>query len=425
MENSKDFKYIKGRYCCGEPAHIYFYSDVDYWSVEDFIYEFKYLMNYVEPSEINIHINSGGGNCVDGISVFSLIQDCKIPTKTINDGIAASMASVIWSAGDEQYMRDYAILMIHNPFAESKADDPKTKQVVEAFKKQLSVIYQKRFGLDEETVKDIMDGKEGEDGTFMSATEAVEKGFVSQSHIIETPQAVKDQIAAVLKGVSDPVTVTAKIGAIASVFNQSTTKKSNNNQSVLSTQNSKTMNEEIKVVAAILGLTGEMATQEKVSASIKELLGIKSKFEGMQTELAQVKNDLATTQTKLAGSETAVKNLTKNLDEAKASLKVYQDAEEAAKTARIEALVDEAIKACKISKESKDAWVNMAKADFDTAKTALDSIPAREDISATIAGNKENQENAGKAPQTPMEKEIQAKVKAVVGENFQFAEPQF
>ena len=425
MNNSKDFKYIKGKYCCGEPAHIYFYSDVDSWSVEDFIYEFKYLMNYVDPSEINIHINSNGGNCVDGISVFSLIQDCKIPTKTINDGIAASMASVIWSAGDEQYMRDYAILMIHNPFVESKSADPKTKQVVEAFKKQLSVIYQKRFKLDEETVKEIMDGKEGEDGTFMSAPEAVEKGFVSQSHIIETPQAIKDKIAAVLECVSDPVTVTAKIGAIASVFTQSATKKSNNNQSVLSTQNSKTMNEEIKVVAAILGLTGEMATQEKVSASIKELLGIKNKFDGVQAELAQVKNDLATTQTKLAGSETAVKNLTKNLDEAKASLKVYQDAEAAAQTARIEELVDGAINACKISKESKDAWVNMARADFDTAKSALDSIPAREDISAQIAVNEENQNNAGKAPLTPMEKEVQAKVKSVVGETFKYLEPQF
>ena len=256
----------------------------------------------------------------------------------------------------------------------------------------------------------------------MSASEAVEKGFVSQSHIIETPQAIKDKIAAVLECVSDPVTVTAKIGAIASVFTQSATKKSNNNQSVLSTQNSKTMNEEIKVVAAILGLTGEMATQEKVSASIKELLGIKNKFDGMQAELAHVKNDLATTQTKLAGSETAVKNLTKNLDEAKASLKVYQDAEAAAQTARIEELVDGAINACKISKESKDAWVNMARADFDTAKSALDSIPAREDISAQIAVNEENQ---NKAPLTPMEKEVQAKVKSVVGETFKYLEPQF
>lgn len=424
MDNKKDFKYIKGRYCCGEPAHIYFYSDVDYWSVDDFIYEFKYLMNYVEPSEINIHINSGGGNCIDGISVFSMIQDCKIPTKTINDGIAASMASVIWSAGDEQYMRDYAILMIHNPFAESGANDAKTKQVVEAFKKQLSVIYQKRFGLDETTVKDIMDGKEGEDGTFMSATEAVEKGFVSESHVIETPQVIKDKIAATLNGVENPLSVSAKIGEIAAVFNQAS-HKTNNNQNVLSTQNPNKMKEGITVVAAILGLTGEEATQEKVSASIKELLGIKGKYEGMQTELAKVKNDLTEAQTKLAGKEAAVQNLTKNLDEAKASLKVYQDAEAAAKTARIEALVDDAIKACKISKESKDAWVNMAKADFDTAKTALDSIPAREDIQGAIADNEDNQKNAGKAPQTPLEKEIQAKVEAVVGKEFKFAEPNF
>ena len=87
--------------------------------------------------------------------------------------------------------------------------------------------------------------------------------------------------------------------------------------------------------------------------------------------------------------------------------------------------VDDAIKACKISKESRDAWVSMAGADFDTAKTALDSIPAREDISAAIAGDKNNQEHAGEAPHPPMEREILAKVKSVVGEEFQYLEPKF
>ena len=104
----KDFKYIKGKLQNGCPADIYFYTDVDYWSVQDFLYEFNYLINYIEPSVIRIHINSVGGNVVDGMSVFSRIADCTIPTECINDALAASMGSIIWAAGDELYMKDYA-----------------------------------------------------------------------------------------------------------------------------------------------------------------------------------------------------------------------------------------------------------------------------------------------------------------------------
>ena len=51
------FKYIRAGYQEGMPAHINFYDDVDYWSVNDFIYEFHYLEKYVSPSKIVIHIN--------------------------------------------------------------------------------------------------------------------------------------------------------------------------------------------------------------------------------------------------------------------------------------------------------------------------------------------------------------------------------
>lgn len=443
MANPK-FKCIKGSYEEGQPAHIYFYSDVNSWRVDDFIYEFKYLMNYVNPSEINVHINSGGGNCVDGISVFSLIQDCKIPTNTINDGIAASMGSVIWAAGDKQYMRDYAILMIHNPFADAK--DKATQQAVDAFKKTLSIIYQKRFGLNEEQVTAIMDGKKDEDGTWMSASEAVKNGFISQSHVIETPQAVKDKIAASIKDIMEPQNICAEIGKVMNevsgktkdgflvfnqnaegdgknkdvffVFNQNADNLTNNSQDSINQQNITKMNEQFTVVAALLGLAGTEATQDKVSANIKSLLDIKGKYESVTAELTELK-------TKLTGSEAAVANLTKNLNETKAALKVYQDAEAAAKTAQIEALVEEAIKACKIEKDAKESWISMAQANFDLAKATLDSIPAREDIAAHIANDPDNKDNAGQAPKTPLEKEIEAKVQASVGADFKFMKPTF
>ena len=210
MENQQ-FKYIKGAVKKGCPADIYFYTDVDYWSVDDFLWELKWLIKD-EVSKINVHINSAGGTCVDGISVFSRLIDCPIPTACYNDGLAASMASIIWAAGQEVYMKDYALLMIHNPFIDGKSG--KTyNQVTEAFTQQLKTIYKKRFSLSDEEIDAIMNGEEGNDGTFFTSEEAIEKGFIAADHVIETPTALKGQITAELKAQTG-------VGAIKAVMNK-------------------------------------------------------------------------------------------------------------------------------------------------------------------------------------------------------------
>ena len=84
----KNFKYVKGSVKQGSPADIYYYTDVDSWSAESFVDEFRWLVDY-GVSRINVHVNSPGGSVVDGMSVFSCILDCKIPTACYNDGIAA------------------------------------------------------------------------------------------------------------------------------------------------------------------------------------------------------------------------------------------------------------------------------------------------------------------------------------------------
>ncbi len=73
MAKNKEFKFIKGAYCAGAPADICYYTDVDYWSVQEFLWEFDYLVNYVNPSVIRIHINSVGGSVIEGMSL-SLIH---------------------------------------------------------------------------------------------------------------------------------------------------------------------------------------------------------------------------------------------------------------------------------------------------------------------------------------------------------------
>lgn len=407
--SKSNFKYIRAGYEEGMPAHINFYDDVTNWSADDFIYEFQYLEKYVNPSEIVVHINSVGGSVVDGISIFSIIQNCKIKTKTINDGLAASMGSVIWAAGKEMYMKDYGLLMIHNPFNPNSSSDKEDS--IEAFKKQLSIIYQKRFGFSEETVKSIMDGEEGKDGTWYTAKEAVEAGFIDGSHVIETSEAEREKAKASINGtknLKEIAHIMASIGSNATMPKKNT--KLNHNTA---------MENNFILVAAQLGMPSDKASEASVQARIKELLASEASLAQVKAELKKSEDTVAELRTQITGKETAVQNLTKNLEDAKSKLKVFEDAEAAAKNAEIEALVDAAIKTCKISKEDRATWISQAKTNLDLTKQVLDSIPARTDISAAIADDPQNHHDA-KEGMTDAEKEIQAKLDASVGPNFKF-----
>lgn len=411
MAKQQEFKFIKGACCAGMPADIFFYTDVDYWSVDNFLWEFDYLINYVNPSKIRIHINSVGGSVIEGMSVFAKIQDCAIPTECINDALAASMGSIIWAAGDELYMKDYALLMIHNPFCDVNGEK-QYDQATEAFTLQLKTIYMKRFGLSEEDVENIMNGKDGEDGTFLTATQAIERGFIKADHIIETPKAVKDKINAALKSSKDIAQIKAVYGLVSPTLSTTTINKQNIN-SILETMEKN----EITVFAALLGLTGEKATSENVSAKINELKAKADKADALQKSLDETKGELTKVNAELTGAKTSIKNLNEDLDKTKATLKVYQDAEEKAKEERVAALIDKAIAECKINKEEREAYTAMAQNNFELAENVLSKIPARDNLGQIIS--QANKNNAEKGVQTEQQK-VFAKVDEIVGKDFKF-----
>lgn len=411
MAKQQEFKFIKGACCAGMPADIFFYTDVDYWSVDNFLWEFDYLINYVNPSKIRIHINSVGGSVIEGMSVFAKIQDCAIPTECINDALAASMGSIIWAAGDELYMKDYALLMIHNPFCDVNGEK-QYDQATEAFTLQLKTIYMKRFGLSEEDVENIMNGEDGEDGTFLTATQAIERGFIKADHIIETPKAVKDKINAALKSSKDIAQIKAVYGLVSPTLSTTTINKQNIN-SILETMEKN----EITVFAALLGLTGEKATSENVSAKINELKAKADKADALQKSLDETKGELTKVNAELTGAKTSIKNLNEDLDKTKATLKVYQDAEAKAKEERVAALIDKAIAECKINKEEREAYTAMAQNNFELAENVLSKIPARDNLGQIIS--QANKNNAEKGVQTEQQK-VFAKVDEIVGKDFKF-----
>lgn len=416
-----NLKYVVGKAETNQPAIIRFFGSVDSFSTDCFNEEFLWLQDYVKPSKIVVLINSDGGSVMYGMSTFSIIQSCPIEVDCIIEGIAASMGSVIWAAGDHLYMHDYSILMIHNPFVyDNDNEDANIKNMVNAFRKQIETIYVKRFGLSKDKVRAIMDGEGDANGTYLSAKEAVDAGILPATNIIKTSKQVVEKVKSQIEGVKSVASICDIMNSALKevdenkLLSEVVSIRTQNNQNfnpVVTGQEQNTMKEnenvQFNAVTAQLGLEAETSLQS-VSARITQLINAES-------ELKNVKNELGELKIKFKGKETEVANLQKNLSDVEGQLKAYKDAEEDARNASIDAMVEDAIKAGKIDAGSKEDWVGMAKANLDMVKKTLDSIPGRDNIVDEIAKDPENKNDAEEAMKDVNAK-LAEKVKAVVGD---------
>ena len=424
--NTEKFQNIIGEAKNGEVATIRFFGRVSEESTCQFNAEFDYLENVVRPKCIRVLINSEGGSVLHGMSTYSTIRNSKIETECIIEGLAASMGSIIWAAADRSLMRDYAILMIHNPFqptaddkcnTENQCDEP--SDLVKAFTKQIETIYRKRFGLKAEHVRTIMNGEADKDGTFFDAASAVKAGIIPAENVIPTSKQLCDKVKAGISGVEDISQIQNLMAEItASLPADQPIKLFEGDNPILNRINNtkdmnseKTTSAEYAAVAATLGLK-ENYEMKDVMARINALVTIEAK-------LKETEKSLTDAQTVIAGKEAAITNLQKDLATATISLSTYQQKEATEKKAKIETMIEAAIEAGKISRETKADWVTMADNNLALVESTLAGIPVREQISKEIAADPANVQAAAESTKTAEEK-IAEKVTQVVGENFQF-----
>lgn len=412
---TKDLKMVVGAAKPEEPAVIRLFGEINATNVQAFVQEFLYLQNEVRPSKIAVLINSEGGSVVDGMSAYSTIANSPIETDCIVEGIAASMGSIIWAAGDNLYMHDYSLLMIHNPFcATNGTEDPTTQATVAAFKKQISTIYEKRFRLSRDTVAAIMDGEGGADGTFFTARAAVKAGILPKGNIISTTPVIKSEME-VLTQKASSVHGMAEMGeivrAIAAKLESGVLVKKEiqkNNDRPISDKKMAENEMLYGAVAAQLGLQSD-APVSAVAERVSQLLKAESQLEDTNANLTH-------TEILLQGKTAELKNATERLAEVENQLKKYHDAEEAARNAEMNAVIDAAVKAGKIADDAKASWLELAKKDFNMVKATLESIQGTMKISEEIATDADNVKNA-QAAMTEAEDLMRKKVAEVVGKD--------
>lgn len=403
---------ISGEYREGELATVRFYGRITEESAARFNEEFD-CAESVRPSLIRVLINSEGGSVLHGMSCYATIQNSRVPTECINEGMAASMGSVLWAAGDRSLMRDYAILMIHNPFLPGCDDG--SREVVDAFTRQISTIYHKRFGLSKEQVSEIMAGKSGADGTFFDCEGAVEAGIIPAQNVLATTPQVREKVRVELARLNDTAQIQSMMSRISAEWENKPSEAVNSTLS--QTQQSSRMSDTIKpsaeysAVAAALGM--------KDSFEVKDVMARISELQAVEAKLAAKAKELSDAQTVIAGKEASIQNLQKNVSELTASLKSYKDKEAAEKKAWIENMVSKALAEGKIEKADEAKWKEMAEANAELTRSILASIPAREQISKEIASDPQNVQAAVDNAKN-IEDKLAEKIQTVVGDDFAF-----
>lgn len=126
--------------------------------------------------DLNIRINSFGGDVFEGHAIYNLIRGYDRGSKAVHiDGIAASAASIIAMAGDSITMPANAMMMIHDPYTVAMGNGEemrKTADLLDQVKTTIVNVYAERTGLPTDELSEMMSAE-----TWFDSIEAEAKGF--------------------------------------------------------------------------------------------------------------------------------------------------------------------------------------------------------------------------------------------------------
>lgn len=150
------------------------------------IAQFLFLEVDNPEKDIHLYINSPGGSVTAGLAIYDMMQFVKCEVATYCMGMAASMGSLLLTAGTagKRYALPNGRVMIHQPLIaggglSGQVTDIEihTKELLKT-KTRLTEIYERHTGRDFDTLAKSM-----ERDYYMSSAEAKEFGLID--HVVE------------------------------------------------------------------------------------------------------------------------------------------------------------------------------------------------------------------------------------------------
>ena len=164
-----------------EQRKIFLWGEVDDDSAKDIVSKLLYLESLKPGEKITFFINSPGGVVSSGFAILDTMNLITSPVSTVCMGLAASMGSMLLSAGQkgERYIFPLGEVMIHQPsigFIEGTSADLEihAKQIIKTKEIAAGILSKNCNQPLDQVLKDI------DRDHWMNAKESVEYGIVDK-----------------------------------------------------------------------------------------------------------------------------------------------------------------------------------------------------------------------------------------------------
>ena len=155
-------------------------TDVSSHSASIITSQLLFLESQDPDKDILFYINSPGGSVTAGMAIYDTMNFIKCDVSTIVMGMAASMGSLLSTAGTKgkRRMLPHATHMIHQPLGGSSGQATEVEiqyKELQRWKETLTNIYVKHTGKDYATLETDMDRD-----NYMTAQQALDYGLVDE-----------------------------------------------------------------------------------------------------------------------------------------------------------------------------------------------------------------------------------------------------
>lgn len=179
---------LKGPLIANNSQEVYDYYGMEAASAKSIIEKLP-----EDNSDIILEVNSNGGLVTVGSEIYTALRNYKGKVTAEITGMAASAASVAVMGADKVVMSPTAQMMVHkalfNWVAGNSDDLDKASNALKSSDKAIVNAYVAKTGLPEGEIMDLMKNE-----TFMSAQDAVEKGFADEVMSFEAVASIDNQM---------------------------------------------------------------------------------------------------------------------------------------------------------------------------------------------------------------------------------------
>jgi ATP-dependent Clp endopeptidase proteolytic subunit ClpP len=130
-----------------------------------------------EALSFRVHINSEGGVVDTGFDIFNYIKSLRLPITTVGSGLVASIATVVFMAGDKRILTTGTEFMIHSPMGgiDGTADQiEEYAQSVRDCENRLIKFYSQQTGLSADALQPLLKNE-----TWLTEDQATSLGFAT------------------------------------------------------------------------------------------------------------------------------------------------------------------------------------------------------------------------------------------------------